>query len=405
MENYFQYLRDNIPNLNAILTDLSTNHPVLKTNVKEKDKLKEVWLVARYNDVKGILQNKEFGRVPDNNELNTATESKFEEIRQDWLMYKDPPKHSEIKKIASQYFNSENTEDIRKTINKKCDNAIEEIYDLDSFDFAEYVANMIPLFVISEILGIPRSDIPLLKKHCNNLAISFDNSVIPFSKQDFDKIKMSFIDTNDYFKYLLKENSSGNKKNYTSYLFRNKKVFTTEQEIISNLILIWFGGIDTTASLLSHAIVRLLTNPNIFLHIKQKPQHLPGFIEEVLRIDSPSQIVMRRALYDTVLNNTIKIKKGSYIACMIGAANLDKTIFNNPGIINPDRELANKHLSFGYGIHYCLGTFLARMESKIVFERLLSNPIIENYEINKLDYRKSIVLKSIDKLELKKVRT
>lgn len=147
----------------------------------------------------------------------------------------------------------------------------------------------------------------------------------------------------------------------------------TTDEIVSNIALTFFGGVETTSAMLSNTIWALLTHPDQFEQVCQDPSLLPNALEEALRWEAPVQSAMRFPTRDVVVAD-VPIRRGEKIHSMLGAANRDPALFEEPDRFDIHRKNANQHLSFAYGPHFCFGAPLARLEATIglpiLFERL-----------------------------------
>lgn len=153
-------------------------------------------------------------------------------------------------------------------------------------------------------------------------------------------------------------------------------------EIVSGTAITIFGGLETTAALLSNTIWALLTHPEQLERLRQRPELMAGAVEESLRWEARVQTLTRHLRRDVELHG-ITMKKGDTISCMIGAANRDPVFFEKPDQFNIQRPNARKNLSFGLGVHFCLGAPLARMEGTIglpiLLERLPKLSLHPNY--------------------------
>jgi cytochrome P450 len=173
----------------------------------------------------------------------------------------------------------------------------------------------------------------------------------------------------------------------------------TEQELISTCILLLVAGHETTTNLIGNGMLALFRNPDQLQALKNNPALGRSAIEELLRYDSPVQLTSRQVLHDTEFNGQM-LKRGMQVSFMLGAANHDPAVFNEPGKLDITRD-PNPHLSFSNGIHYCLGAPLARMEGLIAIQTLLSRaPEISLINDNPT-YRDTWVLRGLQALPVK----
>jgi hypothetical protein len=144
----------------------------------------------------------------------------------------------------------------------------------------------------------------------------------------------------------------------------------TDAEVMSFLFLLLPAGMETTAQLIGHSAILLARFPEHLERAREDKAHIPRFIEEVLRYESPVQLAFRIAVTDAELSGT-QVPAGSLVLGLVGSANRDERVFERPDAFLPGREKANAHISFGHGIHFCLGTQLARLEARLALESLI----------------------------------
>ncbi|WP_052519225.1 cytochrome P450 [Archangium violaceum] len=145
----------------------------------------------------------------------------------------------------------------------------------------------------------------------------------------------------------------------------------TDEQLLSFLFLLLPAGMETTTQLLGNAVLMLARHPEQLELMRADRTHIPRFIEEVLRYEPPTQLSFRTAMQDVELSGT-KVPAGSLVFGLMGSANRDERVFEQPERFLPGREKATQHLSFGYGVHFCLGAQLARMEARLGLEALVS---------------------------------
>ncbi|NOJ92039.1 cytochrome P450 [Corallococcus coralloides] len=144
----------------------------------------------------------------------------------------------------------------------------------------------------------------------------------------------------------------------------------TDAEVLSFLFLLLPAGMETTAQLIGNAAILLARHPEQLEQARADRAHIPRFIEEVLRCEPPAQFAFRVTTSDVELSGT-PIPAGSLVMGLVASANRDERIFEQPDAFLPGREKASQHLSFGHGIHFCLGAQLARMEARLALEALV----------------------------------
>jgi cytochrome P450 len=173
----------------------------------------------------------------------------------------------------------------------------------------------------------------------------------------------------------------------------------TDAEVLVTLMLLVVAGSDTTVNLVSNGTLALLRHPDQLRRLRDDPSLIDRALEELLRYDSPVQIVLRFATQDMELGDK-HIRRGSQLVILIGAANRDPAVFEDPDRLDVGRD-DNKHLAFGGGIHYCLGASLARLEGKVAFPSLLARHPEPELSSDRLQWRDSVVWRGLEHLTVR----
>ena len=170
------------------------------------------------------------------------------------------------------------------------------------------------------------------------------------------------------------------------------------EELVGNCVILLFAGHETTTNLIGNGILLLLDNPDQLAGLRANPSLIEPAVEEILRYEPSVHSILRLAAEDMVLRGK-QIRAGDRIQLMLGAANRDPDVFDDPDRFRIDRS-PNRHLGFGYGLHFCVGAELARVEGRIALEHILKT--MPHFELagEKLDREMSLVLRGINKLPL-----
>ena len=345
--------------------DLRRNHPVLWL-----DSL-QAYVVSRYDDVKEVLTNKEKytsenfwdALVGEFNPVPNAT----------WLISVDGPDHLRLRRLANKAFAPARFADMKVSIERIIEGLLDDcIAKGEAFDFAQNFAWLYPANVVAEILGVD----PARRGDFKTWVDEFLNSAnrARMTPEEYARCKQVTGVMKAYFEEVIAERRANPGKDLISAFIQAEddgKMMNPE-EVLANAILLLTGGVETTSNLTGSMLTVLGTHPQVYAEIKANPELLPQLIEETLRYSSPVQILFRDALVDSTISG-VNVPKGSRILILTGSANRDESVFTRPeefDLHRPRSEL-DKIMSFGAGVHFCLGAQLARFESTIAMKAVM----------------------------------
>jgi cytochrome P450 len=236
-------------------------------------------------------------------------------------------------------------------------------------EFRGSLAARIPQVVIGDLLGMPRSDLPKLKIWTDAVIANQDQS-----NSEDRQIALAHTIC-DLHRYAVAKVAEFRKAPAECLLsdFANTKVDgreLTPQEVAALCEQVMAGGNDSSANAIANAMVRLIEQPQLQAQLRDQPQLIPKFVEEVLRLDAPVQGLFREPKQDMEIAG-VKIPKGSVVVLKWGAANRDPAQFPNPDTVDLQRPNGIRHMTFGNGAHVCVGNQLARGEIRIVITKVL----------------------------------
>jgi len=266
------------------------------------------------------------------------------------------------------------------------------------FDVIGELALPLPVRVISELLGIPSSDQPMLVTWSERLSRSLDPGFLipPDARPAMREAARGF---HDYLAALLPERRRKPGVDLVSALVQvhDEDGTLTEEEVIVTCRLLLIAGHETTRSLIGGGVRALLSHPAQLAALSADPGLIDQAVEEVLRYDPPVQFLVRTALPDAKIGS-VPVPTGATVLMLIGAANRDEALGADPGVFDITRE-PRRHLAFGHGIHFCLGAPLARVEAAIALRHLL--PILPRCEIAQPpEWKPHAVLRGLEHLWL-----
>jgi cytochrome P450 len=328
------------------------------------------WCFAGHEDVNALLRDRRFGRqilhVATREELGLAEIpvrlKPFYDFEQHSLLELEPPVHTRLRGLVSRAFLSRQVERLRPKIESLSNQLIDGFEKKDEVDLLSTYATPIPIIVICELLGVPTDKADQL------LSWSHDMVAMYMARRDRaveDGAVKATVAFSDYMRGLVKERRKNLRDDLLSALIRaeTEGQKLSENELITTAILILNAGHEATVHSIGNGVKTLLE-----LGIKEPITE--SLIEEILRFDAPLHLFTRYALEDIEYAG-IRFRKGEEVGLMLGAANRDPARFDNPDQFNQARE-PNPHVSFGAGIHFCIGAPLARLEMLIAFQTLFS---------------------------------
>ena len=378
---------------------LRASEPVYRTTLPDKTPL---WLLSRYDDVAALLRDERFKK----NRRHALTKEQLRKLPWTPPMFRplernmldlDPPDHTRLRSLVHKAFTPSLVEQMRSRTQAIADELLDRIVWTGEMDLIKDFALPLPMTIITEILGVPRKDHHKFHKW-SQAVVSLTSpsptlrvlpSVWKFIRYLRQFFKLRRRDPqDDLVSALIKAEEAGDKLN--------------EDELPAMVFLLLIAGHETTVNLIGNGTLALLENPNEMNKLLSEPSLVKPAVEELLRYTSPVFTTTERYAREDTTIHGVTIPQGEMTLGVIGSANRDETAFENPNELQITRE-PNRHLSFGQGIHFCLGAPLARMEAQIAFTTLLQR--VPNLRLTKpsssLHWRPSIFLRGLAALPLK----
>ena len=296
----------------------------------------------------------------------------------DTFVTSDPPEHTEYRRIGLSLFTPPIVEEMTPRIEKLVNELIDNIADKDEIEFIEDFAARLPGTVVADEFGLPREDQPRFKAWTDAYvaSISPDNSE-EREAELVEKLIEMFKYLENHLKQAAKK-SSGRVINTLATMSKRDGSPFSSLERSWMLLVTFVGGNETTMNMLAMSIKKLALNPELQTKLRNNPEKVSAFVEEMLRLEGPVQGLMRVATRDLEIHGTT-IPKGSHVILSIGSANRDKANWADPDEFKLDRSGSSRQLSFGKGRHVCLGLHLARRELNIAITQLLKR--LNNIEL------------------------
>ncbi|MYE06877.1 MAG: cytochrome P450 [Chloroflexi bacterium] len=358
-------------------------------------------VISRYDDVDAVLRNykvfsNQRGPVGTRNRRNIGEQ--IENELQPSMLSLDPPDHTRLRGLVSRAFTPRQIAKMEEHIRATAHGLLDEVEGDDEFDLMSNLAALLPTVVIAEMIGVPTRDRQQFKEWSDKFArvlepnLSADElSVVFETGQLFDQ----------YFRGIVAERRDDPQDDLVSRLIEAEEEGDklTEAEMIVTLRLLLVAGNETTTNLIGNGLKALLEHPDQMELLRQRPELIDNAIEELLRYDSPVQLDGRTTLDEFQIDRHT-LKPGRPVSLLIGGANRDPEEFSDPEMLDITREDAG-NISFGRGIHHCLGAPLARLEGKIAFEALLERFGDIQFGTRTPEYKPNIVLRGLSHLDIR----
>jgi cytochrome P450 len=334
------------------------------------------WIVPRYEDVDGLLRDRWFGRtyhhMATHEEMGRPDEPEwhgpFWTLIRAGILDMEPPDHTRVRKLVSKAFTPRRVEGLRPFVQRIMDGLVDEVRGSGEFDLIKRIGEPLPVTVIAELLGVPEADRHLLRPWSAEICRMYELNP---TDEDARAAVAASEEFSAYLRDLSRERRGRPADDLVSALTQvvEEGDRLTEQELIGTCVLILNAGHEATVNVTGNGWWALFRNPAELERLRTDLSLVPTAVEELMRYDTPLQMFERWVLEDVELHGQ-KVAKGQELALLFGSANHDPQVFDRPDALDVGRE-PNPHMSFGAGIHFCLGAPLARVELQASFSTLL----------------------------------
>ena len=364
-----------------------------------RSRLMNAWLIARHDEADAILRDhRNFANNPRLGTLTRRQQAMLPPDDEFPLLVLDPPDHKRLRALVTKAFTSRAIDALEVRIRAAAAALLDAVDDPGGFDLMAAFAQPLPIIVIAEMLGVPAEDRDRFKlwsvqrSRLLEPTVSFrERAIARNAAQEFDA----------YFRAMIAKRRSAPRDDILSALAHaeDEGERLTEREMLNLLRLLLIAGNETTANLIGNGLLALLANPDQLARLRDDPDLVPAAVEELMRFDSPVQMTFRRVRADCAVNGS-EIRARDNVAVLIGAANRDPDVFEEPDRLDVGRA-HNPHLSLGRGIHHCLGAQLTRLEGRIAFEALLERFAEIELLGGRPKFRNGILLRGLESLALR----
>jgi unspecific monooxygenase len=334
------------------------------------------YLISRFRDVNALLRDRRLGRTY----LHVATHAEmgrpedpmwldpFWTLVRDGMLDREPPDHTRLRRLVSKAFTPRTVADLRPRIEAIVEGLLDRALERGQFDLIADVAEPLPVTVIAELLGVPDDDRHLLRPWSADICLMYELDPPLESQERAVTASRAF---SAYLRDLARARRADPRDDLISGLARvaDEGDVLTEGELVGTCALLLNAGHEASVNGAGNAWWTLFRHPDALAQLRADHALVPSALEELLRWDTPLPMFERWVLEDIELGG-VRIARGSELALQFASANRDPDAFDDPDALRLDRD-PNPYLSFGAGIHYCLGAPLAKLELGILFTRIL----------------------------------
>jgi cytochrome P450 len=363
------------------------------------------WLISRYEDVNTLLRDRRLGRtylhIATHGEMghpaDPAWHMPFWNLIRAGILDMEPPDHTRVRRLVAKAFTPKYVESLRPRVQGILDDLVDEVTGAGAFDLLPTIAEPLPVTVIAEMLGVPREDRPHLRPWSADICKMYELNPPVAWQQDAVRASTEF---SEYLRRLARERRARPGEDLLSALAQvvDEGETLTEDELVGTCVLLLNAGHEATVSSTVIGWWTLFRHPDQLRRLRADRSLIPRAVEELLRFDTPLQMFERWVLEPLELHG-VELPKGAELGLLFGSANRDPSVFTDPDELRLDRD-PNPHLTFGAGIHFCLGAPLGRMELQLSFATLLDRfPNLELVEEPR--WKPSYVVRGLEGLRVR----
>ena len=331
-----------------------------------------LWLAFTHAEANAVLRDRRLGRIWRDKAPADRFES-FNLIHRNAILEMEPPDHTRLRRLISTAFARGHVERLRPWVQELAgslvDGLIERSGGTEPVDVLSGMAEELPVAVIAELLGVADADRPLLRPWSNAIVKMYEYGRTTAVEDAAERAAAEFV---AFLRDLAAERRKAPGEDLLSHLVQVRDTEgdrLTEDELVTTCVLLLNAGHEATVNVSGNGLLALLEHPDQLRRLREDPALLPTAIEELMRYDSPLQLFERTATEDVPIG-AITVETGQKIAALLGSANRDPAVFADADTLDVGRT-ENPHISFGAGIHFCIGAPLARVELQASFGALL----------------------------------
>ena len=361
----------------------------------------EDWIALRYDDCAAVLRDKRFG-IDNDRRMRMGVgddymaQPAFASLAR-MMLVADPPVHTRLRKLVVKAFDARSIEKLRGMIRQIARELVDRMEDSNSGDVMTAFARLLPIQVICEMLGIPAEDRHRFIEVDETAGRILDPT--PMTPEELERANRDTLEGAAYFDDLCERRRREPTDDLLTAMVQSETEHgrLTREELAANISLLFGAGHETTVNLIGNGLLALYRNRDELTKLRNDRSLISNAVEELLRYDSSVQLSGRTALEDAEIAGH-RIDAGAQVLTLLGAANRDPAQYDDPERLDVTRQNV-KPLSFGGGIHHCLGAQLARIEGAEAFDELLTRlPNLELDDVAQPKWKPTITLRGLIEL-------
>jgi cytochrome P450 len=316
------------------------------------------------------------------------------------MLFNDGADHTRMRNVFGRSFTPSVVAQLGSEIERLTEELLDGVAQESRWDVIATLAYPLPVLVIGALAGVPPQDRDLLKRWSRDIASFFGRPMRTF--EEALNAQTAVLEMEQYFQPLIAERRRQPKHDLLGLLAgkHDGEAALSDREVLANAVLLLFAGHETTTNLIGNGLLALLEAPGAWGSCASGNVDWNRVVEELLRFDSPAQIITRAGGEDLLWEGQT-IRAGQCVVCLVGSAHRDQSIFPDPDRLDIHREPVPRHVAFGHGSHFCLGAMLARLEGQIAL-RLLARrfPGLRRDRSAPLRWRKQLTLRGLEALQV-----
>ena len=330
----------------------------------------ERWLATTHAAVGATLRNRALGRLWSDWEPVEQMEP-FNTLHRNQMMENEPPAHTRLRRLVAGAFGRGHVERMRPRIETLAAEMVAELGRASGgeFDVLRDYAEPMPVYVIADLLGVPRADHESLRDWSQAIVHMYEPGVDEATRASAVQASTDFA---DYVRAVVDDRKDHLGDDLISDLIREREggAGLSEDELVASVVLLLNAGHEASVNTFGNGIHALLTHRDQLARVTSGEVSIATALEELIRFDAPLQLFERTATADVEIAG-VTVEAGQSVACLMGSANRDAAAFDAPDTFDVGRD-PNPHVGFGMGLHFCLGAPLARLELQISLTALLT---------------------------------